>query len=584
MTRAQKALRVALGSVVASSFALVGFSASAAPVTYERLLSAKNESHNWLLPYGSYDAHNSSALNQINRNNIGDLRVKFMHAVGGTTPEFGSVRLQGLPLVNDGFMYMFNPWGKVFKIDVRSGTRGQTVWVNDAEPESGDRMRGSVALLGDYVYSHPARYDMRLLKIDANSGETVWEQNVLLPEEEAGRLDQRISIQPMAVKDRLLVVTTGTVRRNAIMAYGEDGDLLWRFWTIPGPGEAGHESWGGNWDAYMTGGAAVWTQGSFDPETNLVLYGTGEPSPWYDPEFRPGDNLYSVSVVAIDVDTGALGWYFQEIPDESWDYDTVSPRMLYDITVDGVTRKVQGNFSRNGHYYTLDRASGDFMFAEQYVSEVNWTAGLDPKTGMPVEYDPNRMIQSYANNKSMRAGDPATSVNVCPLFSGAATLQPPTYDAKRMTAYLGTQDNVCYTQWLDEGYPHVSHVGKSFSGRQSEVVGQRTGAIFAVDVRTGELVNKAIQPLALYSGVLGTAGDLLFIGHLDGKFAAYDKDTLAEVWSFNTGTPISAPAITYMVDGKQYVAVHAGGQDRSSYHPAELGMFEQASQIVVFGL
>ena len=491
-----------LSAVAGSALALAP--ALAAEVTPERLINAQNETQNWLLPYGSYNNNNHSSLSQINRSNVGDLKVKFLQSIGGA--DFQSSRFQASPAVNDGFMYIINPWGQTLKIDVTRSTGGKIVRINDSEVEEGNRMRGTVALLGNHVFTHPTRGDMRLLKVDADSGETVWEVSTLLSEEEAGRLDQRHSINPIAVKDRLITGTTGTVRRNAVTAYAaEDGEHLWDFWTIPGPGEFGHETWAGDWDAYRTGGAAIWTQGSFDPETNLIVYGTGEPSPWYDPSYRPGDNLFTVSTIAVNVDTGELGWYFQEIPDESWDYDTVSPKMMYDIPFEGGTRTVVANFSRNGFYYTLDRTNGDYLFAEPYT-EVNWTAGLDPKTGMPVEYDPNALIQSYANNMSMVAGDPDSAQNTCPYFYGMPTLMPPTYDARNMMAYIGAQEG-CFSQFLAEAYEHDAalFLGKRFSGRESSI-DRSIGAIFAVDARTGTLVNKRNMQYSIYSGTLGTAG------------------------------------------------------------------------------
>ena len=584
MIRARNFTRAGFWLSAVAGTALAAAPVLAAPVTPERLLNAQSEPQNWLLPYGDYNNHNHSNLSQINRSNVGDLRVVFMQSIGGADFQVDS-RFQTAPAVNDGFMYIGNSWGQVFKIDVTSGTGGKIVWINDPEVEEGTRMRGTVALLGNDVYAHAAQYDMRMIKMDASSGETIWEASTMLDEEEAARSDQRQTIHPIAIGDKLIAATTGTVRRNAVSAYSaEDGEVLWRFWTIPGPGEFGHETWAGDWDAYRTGGAAVWTQGAYDPETNLVYYGTGEPSPWYDPSYRPGDNLFSVSTIAINVDTGELGWYFQEIPDESWDYDTVNPRILYDITVDGSSRKVMATFSRNGFYYTLDRTNGDYLFAEPYT-EVNWTAGLDPKTGMPVEYDPNALIQSYANNMSMVAGDPDSAQNTCPYFYGMPTLMPPTYDARNMMAYIGAQEG-CFSQFLAEAYEHDAalFLGKRFGGRESSI-DRAIGAIFAVDARTGTLVNKRNMQYSIYSGTLGTAGGLLFTAQVDGKIMALDKDTLSELWAFNSGTPISAPPITYSVDGKQYVAILTGGQNHQGLQrQEELALLQRSPSVIVFGL
>ena len=592
MTHGYHLSHLGLASLVAAGTLALGLSATAAPVTYERLLNAQKEPHNWLLPYGSYNNHNHSNLAQINRSNVGDLRVKFMHTVGGVNMIDPGERTQLTPAVNDGFMYVYTTWGEVFKLDVRSGSRAEVVWINHAEATDGTRMRGTVALLGNHVYHNTS--DRRLIKIDDDTGETVWEVTTAAPLEEAFRVDQRHSIQPLAVKNQILTASTLTIRRNDLSSFdAETGELMWRFWTVPGPGEPGHETWADDWGAWKTGNAALWTQGAFDPETNLVIYGTGEPGPWHDPTFRPGDNLYTNAVIAVNVDTGNLDWYFQEIPNESWDYDTVSPRMLYDVMVEGEMRKVQGNFSRNGYYYTLDRTNGNFLWAKTFT-KVNWTAGLDPKTGLPVEYDPNVLIQEYAPMKAGRPGVPEASQNVCPNFYGAPTYFPPTFDARRMTAYVSNSEG-CFSYQTEAAYEHVDiepplpgeegQMRDHRSGRTREALGRQLGQIVAIDALSGEKVAEVFTPYALYSGTLGTAGDLLFIGHPDGKFAAYDKDTLSELWSFNTGTSIAAPAIAYMVDGKQYIAVAVGGQDLSGLANApELKNLRQNSQIVVFGL
>jgi alcohol dehydrogenase (cytochrome c) len=329
----------------------------------------------------------------------------------------------------------------------------------------------------------------------------------------------------------------------------------------------------------------VWTTGSYDPETNLVLFGTGEPQPWGDPEFRPGDNLFTNSVIALDVETGKLKWHFQEIANESWDYDTVNPRLFYDIQIDGQMRKAQGNFSRNGFFYTLDRQTGEFLFAKAYTKQ-NWTAGLDPKTGKPVEYNPTVKLQTYANNASLRAGDPKTGQGVCPMFYGSPTYFPPTYDARRNRAWVIASDG-CFSQVSKSVVRDGTMRGKNIGSSSTYTVDRaQQGRIIGVDVRTGEKVQEVYTQHALYGGLLGTAGDLIFTGHPDGRFVAYDKDTLSELWSFNTGTVITAPPMTYSVGGKQYVAIVVGGQKaiEQVFDAPELKLLRENAQVVVFGL
>jgi alcohol dehydrogenase (cytochrome c) len=431
---------------------------------------------------------------------------------------------------------------------------------------------------------------MRLIKIDAQSGETVFDVSLKAPEDNANAGD-RFSAGPLAVNGDIIVSTSGGATRNWIGAFGaQDGKLKWRFYVIPGPGEAGHETWKDDHNAYLTGGGGIWTTGSYDPENSLLYFGTGEPSPWGDPEFRPGDNLFTIAVVALNAGTGKLAWYFQEVPNETWDYDTVSPRMLYDVVIDGQRRKVQGNFARNGFYYTIDRTTGSFIHAKAYTA-VNWTAGIDPKTGKPVEYDPKVAVQTYANKSSLRAGRPETSQNVCPYFYGAPTYFPPTYDARRQMAWA-VASNGCFSQTLTQPIDQKKDWRRStqFGGGAGlwtwALDGAQNGRIIGVNVLTGEKVQELTVPYVIYSGLLGTAGDLIFTAHQDGKFAAYDKDTLTELWAFNTGSTMSAPPISYSVDGKQYIAVVAGGQptNQQLFAAPDLALVRQNAQVIVFGL
>jgi alcohol dehydrogenase (cytochrome c) len=581
MTNDHNALRVSVVGVLAAGAVAFGLPAYGQSVTNQRLLNADAEPENWLLPYGNYSNHMNSGLSEINRSNVGDLRVKFMVSIGGYEPTGTSYpSQQQIPLVNNGILWVNTAWSQVLKVDVSSGNRGEVLWIVDPEEEMGRRKRG-LALLGDYVYD--ATIFSRLLKIDAASGEVVYDVNVMAPE--PSPQDQQNSAAPLAINDKIFLGnSSGGGKRGHIHAFSaEDGSLVWRFFTIPGPGEPGHETWADDHNAWQTGGAAVWNTPAYDPETNLVFYGTGDAAPWGDPMFRPGDNLYTVSSLALDADTGKLVWYFQEVPNESWDYDTVNPRMLYDIIVNGEPRKVVGNFARTGFFYTLDRTTGEFLFAKPYT-EVTWTAGLDPKTGKAVEYDPSVLVQDYGG-KSLRLNRPDTAQNVCPMYNTGPTMHPPVFDAGRMVAYTSGGED-CMNMILNVAGDPVGHGwGKDVADWDNpSVSGAPTGHITAVDVQTGETAAKVTFQYPLYSGLLGTAGDLLFIGHQDGRFAAYDKDTLDELWSFETGTPINAPPISYSVGGRQYIAVVTGGQRRNdNFYPA-LGLIQRNANLVVFGL
>jgi alcohol dehydrogenase (cytochrome c) len=557
--------------------------ASAADVTSQRLLDAAAEPHNWLIANGSYNNHRHSALSQINRNNVANLRVKFTQALGGT--DLGTDKQpppqQGIPLVDDGFLYVPNGWAEVMKIDVRSGDRGRIVWNFDPKTDRGggtSRTR-SVAMLGKNVYVTPA--DGRMIALDRDSGQAVWEVSTKAAEAPP---NQRHSGPPLAVKNMIIAGQSNGSNGNRAWLAGfnaSDGKPAWRFWVIPGPGEPGHETWKDDHNAYATGGGAIWTQPSYDPEQNLIVFGTGDPAPWGDPMFRPGDNLYSVSTVALDADSGKLRWYFQELPNESWDYDSVSPKLLYDVTIGGEARKVSGNFSRSGFYYSLDRTNGQFISAKEFLAQ-NWTKGIDPKTGKPVEYNPQVALQNYS--LSMRPGKESM---VCPNFRGAPTQQPPAYDASRMVAYVGTNIGCFDLSLAETKDTKVDWRGQSMTNWQSPVHGESRGQVVGIDVRTGNTTKKAVTPYPVWSGILATGGGLIFTAYVDGKVAALDSDTLAELWSFHTGTPISAAPIAYAVDGKQYIAIQAGGQDRaSSYNMPEIGanVLKRDSNLFVFGL
>jgi alcohol dehydrogenase (cytochrome c) len=552
-----------------------------------RLLNAKSEPQNWLMVYGDYSSHMSSALSQINRTNVSQLKPKFMvslmnYNLAGAS---GEVRNQQTPLVNDGYMYVNSGINRVFKIDVRSGDRGEVLWVNDPEINTlGYSARGrGISLLGDSVYTPTV--EARLLRIDATSGETVWDISAAAPAPEGP--NQGITAASLAVKDMIIVphaTGSGHGHRAWLAAFdAETGAERWRFFMVPGPGEPGHETWADDHNAYLVGGAALWTTPSYDAEANIVMIGTGDPAPWSAPEWRPGDNLYSMSTVALDADTGELKWYFQEIPNESWDYDTVNPRMLYDVEVAGEMRQVEGHFSRNGFYYTLDRRTGEFLWAKPYT-EVNWTKWLDPKTGKPIEYDPAQTLQEYAG-RAQRYGDLTRAKDVCPYFSGQPTNWPPHFDESRMMAYQQAHFACADYQrsaalpegrgedWVGGGAAH----GIGFGTGSTLSRGAPLGVIHGIDVRTGEVKVRHTNTFASRAGVMGTAGDLVFVGEDDGTFGAYDKDTLAQLWSFNVGTGIRAPAMTYAVGGQQYVAVVAG----QSYAAKNI---QTAQMLVVFGL
>jgi alcohol dehydrogenase (cytochrome c) len=564
-----RGISAALASLAVAAMGLttMAMPALAADVTPERLLNTTAEPQNWLTVHHDYNNSRHSLLKDINRDNVKDLKLKYIFSIGGRSTG-GTLRgkEESTPLVDDGFMYVSDTWDRIMKFDVRSGTEAVPLWRYDPKITQSRTNRG-IAMYGNKVFI--GTNDMRMIAINRDTGELAWEVQARAPTDPVtgtpSAKTQGFTAAPLALKTRggkelvLQGESTGGQlgTRSWIGAFDANtGQLAWRTFTIPAPGEPGSETWKDNHNAWRVGGGGVWQTASYDPATNLVFYGTGDAFPSFDPEFRPGDNLFTASTIALDADTGKIVWYFQETPNEHWDFDTPSPKMLYEVSVNGETRKVVANFSRNGFFYTLDRTNGQFLRADQYQGKVNWTKGIDPKTGKPVDYDPTRNVQLYANVGGMR-GKPGQEA--CPWYNGSPTFFPPTLDQKRMIAYVAGAEGC----WAGTNVKTPLDETKDYVGlppccqEQGRITAQ--GALWAMDVRTGKVVNKVQLPDLSESGMLSTDGDLLFNGRPDGHLVAYDADTLKDLWSFSLGTPITAPPMTYSVGGKQYVAVVAGG-------------------------
>jgi alcohol dehydrogenase (cytochrome c) len=584
-----RGISAALASIAVAAIGLttMAMPALAADVTPQRLLDTAAEPQNWLTVHHDYNNSRHSLLKDINRDNVKDLKLKFIFSIGGRSTG-GTLRgkEESTPLVDDGFMYVSDTWDRIMKFDVRSGTEAVPLWRYDPKITQSRTNRG-IAMYGNKVFI--GTNDMRMIAINRDSGELAWEVQARAPTDPVtgtpSPKTQGFTAAPLALKTRggkelvLQGESTGGQlgTRSWIGAWDVNtGQLAWRTFTIPAPGEPGSETWKDNHNAWRVGGGGVWQTASYDPATNLVYYGTGDAFPSFDPEFRPGDNLFTASTIALDADTGKIVWYFQETPNEHWDFDTPSPKMLYEVSVNGETRKVVANFSRNGFYYTLDRTNGQFLRADQYQEKVNWTKGIDPKTGKPVDYDPTRGVQLYAGVGGMR-GKPGQEA--CPWYNGSPTFFPPTLDQKRMIAYVGGAEGC----WAGTNVKTPLDETKDYVGlppccqEQGRVTAH--GAIWAMDLRTGKLVAKTQFPAISESGMLSTEGDLLFNGRPDGHLMAYDSDTLKELWSFSVGTPITAPPMSYSVGGKQYVAVVAGG----AVGARGGGLYQPSAIVAVFG-
>lgn len=572
-----------LTAVTAASLASVSF---ASEVTADRLLAAGSEAEagNWLMVHKTYDSNRFSTLNEINADNVSGLRLITAATLGGTEPAgFGVGAMEATPLANDGFLYISDPWGTPYKFDLSDGKSAKPVWICDTgidkDPSNGVLLANrGLALSGTNVIT--VLNDGRVVACDDETGDVVWDKQVATEEGEG------FTNSAQVIGDKIIVGQSygDWATRGWIAALdANSGDELWRFYTIPEPGAPGSETWlcdeTGNSDCWKTGGGAAWVAGSYDPESGTVYWGTGNPVPMYDPEYRPGDNLYTNSTVALDVDTGELKWHFQYTPGDYMDYDEVGIQLLLDTEIDGASRKVLAHFGRNGIFYTLDRTNGAYINSATYVSNLNWTKGIDPKTGKPMEYDPSAALQTYAIGAIDRAGATATT---CPNIQGGTNFFPTAYNPELGMAYaVGIEG--CSDLAVRSVDPADVMSGEIFTGGSGVNSGVQTGAVNAVDVATGEVSVTKPTTYPMYSGVLATP-DLLWAGQTDGTLVAYDAKTLEEKWSMNVGTSFQAPPIAFTAGGKEYIAIAGGGIGIAAMGHPELESIQPANMLWVFGL
>ncbi len=542
----------------------------AADVTFERLLNP--EPHNWLMVHRDYTSQRHSALDQINKSNIKNMKLQFAVAIGGTSP---NESLQVTPLVDDGFMYVIDGWGAVYKIDVRSGTHGRTLWKMDPGMKRYGRIRG-VALWGNLVISTTGK-DGRVIATDKETGKIVWDKNL------SDHPELELSAAPLALKDDIIIGGSGGDQgtRNWLASLDpKTGDLKWKTFAIPAPGEPGSETWKDKNEAWKTGGGAFYVTGSYDPQTNLTIWGSGNPVPGYDATRRPGDNLFTASAIAFDVANGKMKWYFQYTPNDSRDYDETGTHVLVDTKVNGADRKIVTHAGRNGFNYTFDRTTGQFLNVGQYVAKVTWTKGIDPKTGKPVDYDATKDLQLYA--EPPRALENKGTRLVCPEISGGSNLWPAAYSPQTKLFYIPSLEGCA-----DVTPDHSAHVPGKFAGGTYTHPDRITSSLVVMDPATGQQKARKELPYPNTAGALSTAGGVVVTALVDGTVLAFDDQTLEELWRINVGTGFNAPPMTYAVNGKQYIAI-ASGLGRSAKNKltrsTEMRNFSNATMIFVFGL
>src|SRR5262249_34794710 len=415
----EESMKSARTLMLAASTALATSSVLAADVTPERLANADKEPQNWLMNHGTYDGQRFSALARINKDNVKGLKLAYAVPLGGGA---GNEWIQATPLAEDGFLYITDSWGVLYKIDGTSGTVGRTAWRMDRKQTKQQRNRGA-ALWGNFVIT-AADGPTRIIATNKDSGKVEWESAF------ADTPDAPITSAPLAVKDKIILGAAGGDQGNRDWMAGIEaapGRRLWQKYSGPAAGEPGSETWKGNNNAWQTGGGAIWVTGTYDPATHQTIWGTGNPVPMYDPTYRPGDNLYTNSVISYDPDSGKMNWYFQYTPGDMWDYDEVGTHILIDRDVMGQMRKLITHSARNGFLYTMERGNGQMVSVKPYMQNINWTRGIDQKTGKPLDYDPNKDIQTYSGIANQTEGQPKKA---CPGHAGGNNFWPSTYSQR----------------------------------------------------------------------------------------------------------------------------------------------------------
>lgn len=511
-------------------------------VTDDRLLHAATDD-GWLMYLRTYDAQAHVPFAQINTTNVSKLHVVFTHSV--SLPE----GFEAPPIVNGDEMIVTTPMDHVYALNA---TSGKVLWSFDhpvphvaLRSVCCDVVNRGVALYGDALYM--TTLDNHVLSLDARTGKLLWDTRMNAP-----GIGYAMTQAPLAVHGEIIAGDGGGEYggRGFIFALdAKTGKERWRFWTVPGPGEANADTWPDH--MYLHGGSDPWMTGSYDPQTNTLFYGVGNPSPWLW-STRPGKNLYSDSIVAPDADTGKLKWYFQMTPNDTWDYDSTATPALADVRIGGAMRKVVYQANRNGWFYVIDRTNGKLIYTVPYTKVISVTG-----------YDKAREIGTTDDAVRPRVGQ---TIFTCPAFFGGDNWWSFTFDPQTGYAYLPT-NHTCMLLSGQKPKPFIPGAGYLDEGFavQPQPGAYGWGALQAYDVATGKRVWHKETKYPWNDGTLSTDGGLVFSGTPDQKFYAFDAKTGRVLWTYHTASGIIGQPVSYRVDGKQYVAVQSGWGGVSPY-------------------
>ena len=512
-----------------------------AQITADQLLRAQQDPETWLHYGRDYAAWRYSELDEINTGNIRKLAPQWIHQTGVPGKN------ESTPLVFGGLMYVTGPGNHAWALDLLTGRR---VWhYAKSYPKEVQGCCGPVnrgfAVLGDRLFK--VNFEGTLVALDAKTGKTEWETEVA-----DWRKGFSLTVAPIVVKDKVLVGISGAEFgvRGYIDAYeAATGKRAWRFYTVPAPGEPGSETWGG--DSWIRGGGSAWVTGSYDPELNLVYWGTGNPAPDMNGDVRPGDNLYTCAVVALDADTGKLRWHYQFTPHDVHDWDATEDLPLVDLNIGGRTVKTVIQANRNGFYYVLDRTNGKLLATRKYT-EISWAKEIGPD-GRPV---------------LVPGQDPTEEGNkACPGLGGGHNWQATAYSPRTGLYYFGSTDG-CHIYYKTD-HDYVEGQWYQLSTVEPVPGDGAKGSVIAVDAATGETRWRYEMERAPSGGTLATAGGLVFTGDHQGYLMAFDAATGKLLWRFQTGGQIGSAPITYRFRGRQVLAVTAGNSILTFALPAD---------------